>query len=171
MKTFKQLIAEKQEYDSRETSQNFQAGGFKKIDWKPGTVNLDYGGGKYEKATNWMLQQGVINLVYDKFNRSPEHNKQVLLLAKEATTTTCFNVLNVIKEEDIRKKVIKDCKRQKTEKIYFTVYAGNGTGVGAPSRGKKSAWQNNKPLKEYLEEVRAVYPSSKISKNMIISTI
>ena len=171
MKTFKQHLKEKQEYQSDETSQHQIAAGFKKIDWKPGQVNLDYGGGKYEKATMWLLEQGVTNLVYDPFNRPAAHNKTVLELADDAETTTCFNVLNVIKEEKIRKKVIKECKRKNTKVIYFTVYEGNKSGEGAPSRGKKRAWQNNMPLKDYLEEVKSVFSSSKIAKGMIITNV
>lgn len=171
MKSLKQFLNEKQEYDSSETSQNQQAAGFKKISWKPGTVNLDYGGGKYEKATTWLLEQGVTNLVYDKFNRPAAHNKMVLELAKEAETTTCFNVLNVIKEEKYRKQVIKECKRQKTKTVYFTVYEGNKSGEGGASKGKKSAWQNNMKLREYLDEVKSVFPASKVSKGMIIANV
>lgn len=171
MKSFKQHLKEKQEYTSDETSQHQIAAGFKKIKWKPGAINLDYGGGKYEKATMWLLEQGVTNLVYDPFNRSAAHNKTVLELAKDAETTTCFNVLNVIKEEKIRKKVIKECKRKSTKIIYFAVYEGNKSGEGAPSKGKKRSWQNNKVLKEYLEEVKSVFPSSKVSKGMIITNV
>ena len=171
MKSYKQHLKEKQEYTSDETSQNQQAAGFKKISWKPGSVNLDYGGGKYEKATNYLLEQGVTNLVYDKFNRPAAHNKMVLVLAKEAETTTCFNVLNVIKEESFRKKVIKECKRKKTKVIYFTVYEGNKSGEGAASKGKKRSWQNNMKLRDYLDEVKAVFPSCKVSKGMIIANV
>lgn len=171
MKSYKQFLKEKQEFASDETSQHQRAAGFRKISWKPGDINLDYGGGKYEKATMWLLEQGVTNLVYDPFNRSAAHNKTVLELAKDAETTTCFNVLNVIKEDKIRKKVIKECKRKNTKTIYFSVWEGNKSSEGAPSKGKKRSWQNNRPLKEYLEEVKAVFPSSKIAKGMIITNV
>jgi len=173
MKSYKTHINEvKQKYRSGKTSRNQLAGGFSKIDWKPGDVNLDYGGGKYEKSTLWMLEKGCTNLVFDIVNRTEEHNKMVLELAKKAETTTCFNVLNVIMEPEVRKIVIKECKRETTKRIYFTVYEGEGkkkgTGVGEKT---SQGWQNYKRLVDYLPEVQAVYPSSKITKGMIVSTV
>ncbi len=174
MKTYKQLnrqltklINEAQKYNSKGTSLNQIAAGFKKIDWKPGTYNLDYGGGKYEKATLWLLEQGVTNLVYDEYNRSPEHNKEVLSFADEyAESTTCFNVLNVIKEKKYRKQVIKNCKRKNTKAIYFSVYEGDKSGEGRQTRNND--YQNNKRLSEYLDEVKSVYSSATMKKGMII---
>jgi len=169
MKTYKQLVNEiKQEYPSDETSINQVAAGFKKIKWNRGDVNLDYGGGKFETATDWLWEQGVVNLVYDKFNRSDAHNQKILEMAKDATTTTCFNVLNVIKEPEIRKQVIKECRRENTKFIFFSVYEGKGTGEGAASKGRKRAWQNNMKLADYLDEIKAVYPSAKKEKGMIV---
>jgi hypothetical protein len=167
-KTYNQFLSE-QEYTSKGTSRNQIAAGFKKIDWIPGTTNLDYGGGKYEKATMWLLEQGVNNLVYDKFNRSDEHNEMALEFAKSSTTTTCFNVLNVIKEREHRKQVIKECKRENTKTIYFSVYNGDMSGEGTPTRG--NSWQNNKPLKYYLDEVKEIYPSAEIVKGMITAKV
>lgn len=41
-------------------------------------MNRDYGGGKFDNATEYLAEMNVTNLVYDSFNRSSDHNKMVL---------------------------------------------------------------------------------------------
>lgn len=170
MKRFKQHLKEvKQEFDSEGTSRNQKAGALSKIKWKAGEMNLDYGGGKFQKSTIYLKEQGITNLVYD-IQLSSAHNKEALRLAKGAITTTCLNVLNVIKEKSIRKEVIKACKRENTKDIYFSVFPGEkeekGCGVGRETT--KGNWQNFMFLEEYLPEVKAIYSSAHIKYNMII---
>lgn len=164
-KSYAEFIDESQEYTSAKTSQSQIAGGFKKVNWKAGDINLDYGGGKYDKATDYLARIGVINLVYDPFNRSSSHNNQMLEEAKTANISTCFNVLNVIKEPEARKKVLKELKRQSTDTIYITVYVGDRSSEGKVTT---KGWQNHAPLKWYLDEVKAVYGSASIKKDMIV---
>ena len=93
-----------QEYTSHRTSINSSKlpAIFKLVKFRPKTVNLDYGGGRFDNATNWLCELDVTNLIYDPFNRSAEHNSFVLSEIKKnggADTATLSNVLNVVKEE------------------------------------------------------------------------
>lgn len=155
---------------SPNTSVNQIAGGFKKVNWVLHTVNLDVGGGKYEKATEYLLNEhDVTNLVYDPYNRSETHNKEVLKQADEAaTTTTIFNVLNVIPEEKDRVKLIGLAKRKNTKTIYISVYERDGNGIGVET---SKGWQNNKKLRDYLPEVQKVYPDAEVQKGLIVISL
>ena len=125
-----------QQYSSAATSINSSKlpAVFKMVDFERGSVNLDYGGGKFDNAAEYLSSQyGATNLVYDKYNRTSEHNREVLSLVRKnggADTVTCSNVLNVIAEEPERLAVLRNCKRflKPGGKCYITVYEGNGSG-------------------------------------------
>ena len=102
-----------QEYTSANTSINSVKlpAIFSMVNFKPETINLDYGGGKFDNATTALEGKGVTNLIYDPYNRSSGHNKDVIDTVRKnggADTVTCSNVLNVIKEPEARKAVIKN---------------------------------------------------------------
>ena len=152
--------------DTSKTSRNQVAAGFKKINWENVKYNFDLGGGKYDKATNWLKKhRGIINYVYDPFNRTKEHNEIALIKSDLCETTTIFNVLNVIPSKKERKEILLLAKRKNTKFIYISVYEGDKTGIGKKTR---DGWQNNKRLKEYLPEIKKIYPSAYIKKNLII---
>lgn len=102
-----------QAYTSKNTSIKQIPAGFKIVDkyfgWKPFTNNLDIGGGKYNLFTIKLAEVGVCNLVYDPFNRTEEHNENILKICSEVIidTATIFNVLNVIKESEVQREVIR----------------------------------------------------------------
>ena len=151
---------------SARTSRNHVAAGFANIDWAGVEYNFDLGGGKYDKATKWLKdQRKVINLVYDPYNRSKEYNKLSLALSIYAKTTTLFNVLNVIQDYSMRKKVLNFAKRDKTKHIYIQVYGGDKSGIG-----KKTyhGWQENRTMKEFLPEIQEVYPHAYMKTRLII---
>lgn len=168
-KTYKDLINELKK-GSPDTSLNQIAAGFKKVNWKPNTTNLDLGGGKFEKSTEYLLNEhAVTNLIVDPYNRSASHNKEAMKQADErAITTTIFNVLNVIPEEKERIKLLKRAKRKHTKNIYITVYEKDGDGAGHETT---KGWQNSMKLKAYLPEVQKVYSGAKIAKQMIIVSL
>ena len=97
---FEELDSElpSQKFSSAKTSIDYKPerslpiifGAFKKGIIKLGPVNADIGGGKYDTITNWLKTQGVDNLVYDRFNRTSNHNMQVLrkLQTSPADTAT-----------------------------------------------------------------------------------
>ena len=43
---------------------------FKKIPWEEGQVNLDLGGGRFEKTTNYLHKRGVWNIIVDKYSKT-----------------------------------------------------------------------------------------------------
>jgi len=127
-------------------------------------INLDWGGGKYDDASNHLeANLKCINLIYDPFNRSAEHNNNVMEIVAQGhlTSITCLNVLNVIQDPIERNQLIMDIKQQacynpKIKAVLFQIYEGNKSNI--PSSGKTT--QNNKPTKEYLKEILAHFPES-----------
>ena len=122
-------------------------------------INLDWGGGKYDDASKYLLTQlNCTNLIYDPFNRSTDHNNNVMEIVAQGhlTSITCLNVLNVIQDPIERNQLIQDIKQQtcynpKIKAVLFQIYEGNKSNI--PSSGKTT--QNNKPTKEYLKEIQA----------------
>ena len=145
---------------------------FKMINLPSGTINLDFGGGRFDNVAEYYADKGVTNLVYDPYNRSSEHNSNVLNQIKKnggADSVTCSNVLNVIAEPEARTTVIKNIYNlAKTgAPVYFTVYEGSGSGEGAET---KSGYQLNKKTADYLEEIQKVFPNAKRKGKLIIAT-
>lgn len=133
---------------------------FKMVDFKEGSINLDYGGGKFDNVAEYLEDTyGATNLVYDKYNRSTEHNREVLNQIRKnggADTVTCSNVLNVIAEESERLAVLRNCKRylKSGGTCYITVYEGSGSGEGTET---KAGYQLNRKTKDYEDEIKQVF--------------
>lgn len=162
-----------QKYSSANTSINSSKlpAIFNLVRFEPSTINLDYGGGKFDNATNMLAQNGVTNLIYDPFNRSTEHNSYVLSTVKKnggADTATCSNVLNVIAEENVRAAVITNIyKLLKSNGVaYFTVYEGDGMGTG---RETSAGYQLNKKTNEYVEDISKIFPNVQRKGKLIIA--
>lgn len=151
-----------QKYSSAATSINSSKlpALFGMVKFEKGSLNLDYGGGRFDNVAEYLDKEyGATNLVYDKYNRTSEHNREVLNQVRKnggADTVTCSNVLNVIAEESERLAVLRNCKRYlKSGGIcYITVYEGNGTGEGAET---KSGYQLNRKTKDYESEIKQVF--------------
>lgn len=138
--------------------------------WQRNSTNLDIGGGAFDSLSQALSKHGVINLIYDPYNRSKEHNDGVLRVASEVDSVTISNVLNVIREKDVRLSILRMAKeRLKNEgKLYITVYEGDRS-----SNGRKTGidqWQNNMKTTEYLDEVRQVFPFVEKRGYLIIAT-
>ena len=158
-----------QEYTSEGTSVNQLAKVFRQVGWEPNMVNLDFGGGKYDRAVEYLKSHGAENLVFDPYNRPAEHNKMVMdrIRKQKADTTTCCNVLNVIKEPEIRCQMLRKIKGmvKPDGTVYISVYRG----VGRDPRETSNGWQENRPLKTYLEEVQSVFMDAEIKGGIIIA--
>ena len=132
------------------------------VRFKSGGINLDVGGGKFDNVADYLLDKfNCTNLVYDPYNRSAEHNRDVLSQVKSnggADTTTCSNVLNVIAEPEVREETIKMCYNNLKNggTSYFTVYKGDGSGKGK-ANDKRQSYQTNMPLEDYLPEIENVF--------------
>ena len=77
------------------------------IKWQAGTRNLDWGGGRYDTATEYLKGLGVLNAIYDPYNREAAHNAKVLAEAPYDSATVS-DVLNVVQGAKNRKSIIKD---------------------------------------------------------------
>lgn len=161
-----------QEFTSENTSINSKKvpAVFKMVHFEPGTVNCDFGGGKFNTAAEYLEQYDVVNLVYDPYNRSSEHNQEVIRLIREhggADTATCSNVLNVIKEPEVRLNVLKNISKlvKSGGTVYITVYEGKGNNAEGPT---KSGYQLNRKTADYLEEIQQVFPDAKRKGKLIV---
>lgn len=163
-----------QEYDSAATSINSTKlpAIYKMIKLQPGTVGVDFGGGKFDNAVEYLRDQDVILCVYDPYNRSAEHNRGVLRTLRAnggADFAINSNVLNVIKEPEARKGVLENIKKitKSGAPIYITVYEGRGD---AKEGVTKSGYQLNRKTADYLEEIQEVFPDAKRKGKLIVAT-
>lgn len=153
-----------QEYDSAATSINSNKlpAIYKMVNFNEGDVIVDFGGGKFDNAVEYIRDKGATLCVYDPYNRSAEHNKEVLRILREnggADAAVNSNVLNVIKEPEARKNVLQNIARitKPGAPIYITVYEGKGNGQEGPT---KSGYQLNRKTADYLEEIQEVFPDA-----------
>lgn len=175
-------LSEEYEDDIQEISQEFTSENtsinssklpaiFKMISLEPGTINIDYGGGRFDNVADYLTQFDVINLVYDPYNRTPEHNREVIRTVKDAggaDTATCSNVLNVIKEPEVRMNVLQNIRKlvKPSGTVYITVYEGTGKGDEGPT---KSGYQLNRKTADYLEEIQQVFPDAVRKGKLIVA--
>lgn len=160
-----------QEYDSAATSINSNKlpAIYRMVSFEPGKVYLDLGGGKFDNGVYFVKDKGATLLVYDPYNRSDEHNKQVLAELKEnggADAGLNSNVLNVIKEPEARLAVLRNLKRMVKPggDIYITVYEGTGKGDEGPT---KAGYQLNRKTEGYMDEVRQIFPDAQRKGKLI----
>ena len=153
-----------QEYDSAATSINSNKlpAIYRMVSFNEGDVVVDFGGGKFDNAVEYIRDKGATLCVYDPYNRSAEHNKEVLRILREnggADAAVNSNVLNVIKEPEARKNVLENIARitKPGAPIYITVYEGKGNGQEGPT---KSGYQLNRKTADYLEEIQEVFPDA-----------
>lgn len=166
----------KQEYSSAKSSIKQVPAGFKIVDkyfgWKSGTLNLDIGGGKYDLFTDALRDKGVTNLIFDPYNRTSEHNQQVLMVCESfpPDTVTIFNVLNVIKEYEMQIEVLNLALRMVKNggNIYIrSTYKNPNKKSGVTKSG---TFQHYKTQREYLEIVKKVFPIAKLEHGLIYVT-
>lgn len=142
------------------------------VNFRPGDVVVDFGGGRFDNAVNYLKDKNVTLLVYDPYNRSAEHNKEVLRILKEhggADAAINSNVLNVIKEHEAREAVLRNIKKitKRGAPIYITVYEGKGDGAEGPT---KSGYQLNRKTGDYMDEIEQVFSNVK-RKGKLITAI
>ena len=160
------------DYNPEKTSLNQISAGLKFLINKnlvqKGDVNLDYGGGKFDKGTTYLKSFGITNLVYDEFSRNDAHNQEILnyLGKNKVDTLTILNVLNVIHDKETRIDVIR--KGYNYLKIggymLITVYYNPKMKRGLTSKG---TWQEQRKLSTYNPEILEAIPN--LSDNDIIA--
>lgn len=159
-----------QKITSADTSVKQIPATFKRVDFVPGTVNLDYGGGRFDLGSDFMREKGVENLVYDVFNRSQEHNDGVLSRVREQRpdTVTVNNVLNVVAEPEVRDFIIQDAGQymKPDGTAYFLIYQGDESGVGKQTA---KGFQNNAKAESYIPAIKKHFNDVTRKGNLIIA--
>jgi hypothetical protein len=129
--------------------------------WRRHRVVLDYGGGKYDRFTEFLASKGITNLVFDPFNRPEAHNARVRqrLTVSLADVAVLANVLNVVREPRARYEILEDLASllKPAGEVLITIHEGD-----RKSRGRRTprGWQANRPTRNYLREVRKVFPDA-----------
>jgi hypothetical protein len=164
-----------QEYSSAKTSIKQIPAGFNIVDkyfgWNPNTINFDIGGGKYDLMTNKLLEKNVTNLIYDPYNRTPEHNFDVLLFCAngKCDTVTIFNVLNVIKEVENQIEVLNLAYNALKIGGYVFVRSTYMNPKKVSGVTKSGTFQHYLTQKEYLEIVKKVFPNAELKYGIIFA--
>lgn len=163
-----------QEYTSENTSINSTKlpAIYSMVNFPEGAVVLDYGGGKFDNAVAYLDSIGCKGYVYDPYNRSAEHNREVIKIIRAnggADITLCSNVLNVIKEAGVRQNVLENIKKltKPSGKVYITVYEGKGDNAEGPT---KSGYQLNRKTASYIDEVKEVFPEASRKGKLICAS-
>lgn len=162
-----------QEFDSADTSIN--SGKlptvYSKLEFANGCTVLNYGGGKFNNTLEFGEMNGFKDLIFDPFNRSFEWNSEVVetVYKNGVDLAVLSNVLNVIKEVDVRGFVLGVLANTLSENkpLFITVYEGDRTGCGRQT--SKSAWQENRKLKEYTAEVKEHFAHVRTRYSTIIA--
>ena len=145
---------------------------FSKYTFEAGETVFDIGGGRFDNVTDHLRKSDVIHRVYDPFNRTAEHNDEVLSGTKNeggADVATVVNVLNVIAEPKVRERVILQAADIVKEggRAIFGIYEGDGTGVGKVTT---KGYQTNMKTAEYVSEVQEIFPNAVKKGNFIVAT-
>jgi len=144
--------------ESSGTSLNQISSGLKMIEKimsiEPNHVNLDYGGGKYNKGTEYLKTRSIDNLVYDPFNRPKAHNEAIELYCdlNRVDSITILNVFNVIPSEIERYQILDNCLAWLKDggKIIISIYEKNGDGI---MERTSKGYQNNLKTERYQIEI------------------
>jgi hypothetical protein len=158
-----------QQVSSAETCRNQKAAGARilaEIFEMPMRV-LDFGGGKYSEAQEYLKSLGAVCEVYDPYNRTREENIRVL--SQKYDLMMCNNVLNVL-TDDVLSNVILDIKKVAelcdVKKIIVTVYERDKSGVGCYT-GNES-YQRNEKTSVYVDKLRCFLGVSFHKKALVV---
>lgn len=128
---------------------------------------LDFGGGKYSEAQEYLRSFGAECEVYDPYNRSAHENLKVL--NKKYDLMMCNNVLNVLTDDilmfviDDMRKIAKMCG---VIKIVVTVYERDKSGIGCYTG--KNSYQRNEKTTNYIDKLRCFLAVSKHKKSLLV---
>lgn len=141
--------------------------------WQAGTTNLDIGGGRYDSLTVYLRDHhDVVNLIYDPFNRTEDHNARVLehITCKKPDTITLSNVLNVIDDRAVVMDLIGWSHSLLSDSglLLITTYEGNRTGQPALIGGDQ--FQANQPTSHYVPLVQQVFTKVSVKDKLIVAT-
>jgi hypothetical protein len=128
---------------------------------------LDFGGGKYSEAQEYLRSLGAVCEVYDPYNRSHEENMKAL--SQKYDLMMCNNVLNVL-TDDVLPNVILDMKKVAQMcgviKIIVTVYERDRSGHGCYTGN--NSYQRNEKTADYIDKLRCFLAISKHKKALLV---
>jgi hypothetical protein len=163
------ILDYEQEITSAETCRNQKAAGARIITDifdMPMRV-LDFGGGKYSEAQEYINSLGGVCEVYDPYNRTYKENIDVL--NQKYDLMMCNNVLNVL-TDDVLPCVVRDMQKIAEMcgviKIVVTVYERDRSGVGCYTG--KDSYQRNEKTSAYIDKLRCFLAISKHKKSLLI---
>lgn len=158
-----------QQVTSAETCRNQKAAGARiiaEIFTMPMRV-LDFGGGKYSEAQEYLKSLGAVCEVYDPYNRSHDENMRVL--NQKYDLMMCNNVLNVL-TDDVLPNVILDMKKIAEMcgviKIVVTVYERDKSGIGCYTGN--ASYQRNEKTSVYIDKLRCFLAVSSHKKALLV---
>ena len=114
-------------------------------------TGIDFGSGKYtDHLRDFVTAHNGTVMFYDPYNQ-PEHVNQATLSQRNRSQyCMCSNVLNVIDDDGAVRNAIRTAVKLGNGTAYFTVYEGNGTGIGIETQNGQS-WQRNQKLRSYKD--------------------
>lgn len=123
---------------------------------------LDYGAGKYPELAENYLRKNVEIANYTPYD---PYNLPGRLIPENAKydITLCANVLNVIRESDAIKGVIRNAifHTRKGGTAMFTVYEGDRSGKGKITA---KGYQRNEPTQNYMTRILEACPWVKLDR-------
>ena len=139
--------------------------------WKAGNTNFDIGSGKFSDMSQAMKDRGVTNLHYDPFWQTSEDNQAAIdaALANSPDTVTVNNILNVIKEPDARRQVIRQAAKavDQAGTAFFLIYESDKSGVGKDTR---DGYQVNARAETYMDSIKEFFDNVRRDGHLIIAT-
>lgn len=121
--------------------------------------NLDIGGGRYDTASDYLMETyGIVNIVWDPYNRTEAENRNAMENLKQSAldqfsgaighirSVTVSNVLNVINDDQAMESTI-TLAAAALVPVFFTVYEGDKSGEGKET---PKGYQRNAPTKAYV---------------------
>ena len=112
-------------------------------------TGIDLGSGKYtDHLAAFVAAHNGTMRFYDPYNQPESVNYEALIHRDEYRFCLCSNVLNVLDDESAVRSTIRTAVELGNGTAYFTVYEGDGTGIGTETQGGKS-WQRNEKLRQY----------------------
>ncbi|MAL58857.1 MAG: hypothetical protein CMC14_02300 [Flavobacteriaceae bacterium] len=138
--------------------------------WRAGLRGVDLGCGYDRLSQHLHDRENVFCLGYDPEWKSADHNNHVYFqMFENSDFVTLSNVLNVIDSQAAREETLSLAKSFLKEggTLLVTVYEGDKDGR---SRETRDGWQEHRRLRDYLAEVRRVFPGAKTKGGMIVAT-
>lgn len=141
--------------------------------FKPGTLNVDVGGGLSPYTTDYLASKGVTNLIWDPFARSQSYNRRTLQAVRRnfgADSVTCSFVLNYLVEPHARIALIKNCFRllKPFSKAFFRIGIGNASGI-PEYHPYRDYYQANWVAKQYAPYFDPIFPEVTYYNRQIVA--